>query len=66
MKLKKLSSKIYARSYQKMTVFGKSLMATGGVLVINATATCQVYNISENSWSRIAPMNEARYEHATL
>ena len=61
---------INARFCHQMTLFaaGKRLIVTGG----NQQGTdvemndCEVYDMGEDSWSSIAPMNEKRAWHAAL
>ena len=64
MRLKKLHSMINARFDHQMTSFaaGKRLIVTGGAEkgTFAKMNECEVYDMGEDSWSSIAPMNEKR------
>ena len=61
---------INARNCHQMTLFddGKRLIVTGGFKQVSYDTmnNCEVYDMGEDSWSSIAPMNDERAEHAAL
>ena len=76
MRLEEMAKMITARNKHRMTLCdsGQYLMASGGDkkggLFSNTydvvTKECELYNISKNTWNKMAPLNEARRNHASV
>jgi len=68
MKLEGRRSMISARRSHCMTVTGECLLVTGGMKKgsTEKMQACELYDIEQDAWKSLAPMNEARYQHAAV